>query len=94
MSILYVTEYEREYNGIPVQPPLAEQKITISGTSAQSAAFNALTKVVRLHVDGITGVTFAVSPTATVAASARMVAGQTELFYAQGGLKVAGITTT
>jgi hypothetical protein len=94
MSFLYVTEYEREYNGLPVQPPLAEQKITISGTTAQSAAFNALTKVVRLHVDALTGVTFGVSPTAATASSARMVAGQTELFYASGGLKVAGITVT
>jgi hypothetical protein len=94
MSNLFVTEFVGEYNGIPVQPPLAEQKITISGTSAQSAAFNSLTRVVRVEVDAITGVTFGSNPTATTATSARMVAGESEFYHVQGGLKVAGITTT
>lgn len=94
MSLLYVTEYQTVYNGVPVEPAIAEQKITISGTSAQSAAFNALTTAVRLHVDGITGIKFGVDPTATTALSGRMAAGDTLFLMTSGGMKVAGITTT
>lgn len=94
MSVLYVTEYQHVYNGVPVEPALTEQKITISGASAQSAAFNTLTTAVVLHVDGITAIKFGVNPTAAVASSPRMAAGDTRFMMASGGLKVAGITTT
>jgi hypothetical protein len=93
MSSLYITEYERVYGDLPVEPAIAEQKVTISGVSAQSAALNPLTTAVRIHVDGITSVSFGVNPTATVS-MARMAAGDTELRRVGGGLKVAGITNT
>ena len=93
MASLYVTEYERVYNGVPVEPPLASQKVTTSGTSAQSAAFNERTSFIRISVDGITSVLVGVNPTATTSTQ-RLVAGETRDYHVSGGLKIAGITNT
>src|SRR5689334_1260206 len=98
MATLYVTEFETlagAMNGgngqMGVMPPLAEQTVSLSGTSAQSSAFNKNTRVVRLHTDAICSVEFGTNPTAT-AAKARMAANQTEYFaLSVSGLKVAGI---
>jgi hypothetical protein len=93
MAALYITEYELAYNGVPAEPALAHQKVTISGTSAQSAAFNERTKFVRISVDGITSVLFGVDPTAE-ATHQRLIVGETRDYYTVGGYKVAGITNT
>jgi hypothetical protein len=74
-------------------PPVAEQKVAIGGTSTQSVAFNASTRVVRLHADAICSVAFGASPTAT-AANLRMAAGQTEYFGVVPGSMLAVITNT
>ena len=102
MATVYVTEfagYGTDFKGInttvPQQLPLAEQTVAIGGSSVQSAAFNALTSVVRVHTDAICSVAFGVSATAT-ATKMRMAAGQTEYFAVpqNGAFKVAVITNT
>lgn len=98
---LYISEHEvmgAQHGGLVQavqQPPLAEQKLTIGAGSLQSSAFNARTKVVRVHTDAICSILFGVNPTAT-ANSARMAAGQTEYFAVPMGAsyKVAVITNT
>jgi len=57
-------------------PALAEQKITYS-TTTQSAAFNAKTRMVRIHTDSICSIEFGTNPTATTS-TGRMAAGATE----------------
>ncbi len=97
---LYITEYAEigkdtlgRLLSCPLEPALAEQKITISGTSAQSSAFNADTRFIRLHTNEICSVLFGANPTATVA-SQRFAAGQTEFKAVVPGQKVAVITNT
>ena len=74
MAVLYITEYAtlgvQQVGGMvsqtPQEPPLAEQTVAISGSSAQSSAFNAQTTLVRLHTDAICSIEFGTNPTATV----------------------------
>lgn len=101
MASLYVTEFEEmpHTSGSKVQaamqPELASSKVTIAGASAQSSAFNARTRFVRLHTDAICSVKFGTNPTAT-ADHARMAAGSTEYFGVPQGAayKVAVITNS
>lgn len=51
---------------LAVLPPLAEQNLTVGGTSTQSAALNADTRIVRLCSDVACRVAFGANPTATV----------------------------
>lgn len=102
MSKLYVTEFvgaDEKANtvtpaarvaGATDQPPL-----TISGTSAQSAAFGTGGSLVRLHTDVICCVAFGTNPTATTS-SMRMAADSTEYFAVPAGSawKVAVIAGT
>lgn len=101
MATLYIAEFE-SMPGSPgghiqaaLQAPLAEQTVTIAAGSAQSSAFNARTKYVRLHTDAICSILFGTDPTAT-AAKARMAANATEYFGVPQGTsyKVAVITNT
>lgn len=98
---LYVTEYRgiaHGENGGMIQagqePALANQKITIGATSAQSAAFNEYTYFVRLHCESACHIVFGTDPTATTS-TARLSAGQTEFFGVPAGqsYKVAVIQT-
>ena len=77
---------------IPAVPPVAEQKITI-GVTTQSAAFNAATKMVRLHAEAACCVEFGADPIATTD-NMRLAAGQTEYFGVSPGQKLAVITFT
>jgi len=81
---LYITEYAAmsvfvgangQAGQMPAEPPIAEQTI---GTGAQSAAFNANTKFVRLHAqtNGMS-VAFGTNPTATTSEH-RLAQNQTE----------------
>ncbi len=72
MASLWIAEYRelaRDLEGKPIaaplEPPIAEQKITISGTTAPSAAFHKLTRFVLLHTDTACHIEFGESPTAT-----------------------------
>lgn len=107
MATLYVTEYtgtgsvisDVNRNGTairataqaPEEPENASQVITISGSSASSAAFGKQTFLVRIHTDAICSIKIGTSVTAT-ASNKRMVANQTEYFAVQPGFQVAVIT--
>jgi hypothetical protein len=104
MAILYVTEFQNTMPNtlapgqaaLAIVPPLAEQTVAQSASSAQSAAFNQLTKFVRLHTDAICSVEFGTNPTAVANTQARMAANQTEYFGVPQGasFKVAVVTST
>lgn len=96
--------YISEYADLPVisvgqvlpvgrEPALAEQLVNTSATSAQSAAFNAKTKFVRVHAATIVSIKFGANPTAVVGEK-RMAAGATEFFGVNTGDKLAGIDNT
>lgn len=83
MAVAYITEFAGlmpspvgGQGQVPMQPPVAEQTVAI-GAEAKSAAFNAKTRLIRVHVDAICSVLFGTAPTATTS-SARMAANQTE----------------
>lgn len=88
MAFLYITEYAEVHLGLggrqgqmPIEPPVAEQAISNTGGSTQSAAFNAKTRFVRIHTDTVCAVEFGTNPTAVPAGASgtgRMAAGQTE----------------
>ncbi len=106
MAVLYISEFAELAIGpagrvgqVPQQPPIVEQAIAEGGSSVQSSAFNASTRIVRLHTDGICAIEFGTNPTAVVAGTtgtARMAANQTEYYGVPvGGLyKVAVIAST
>lgn len=96
-STLYVTEFKESppvtYQAAPM-PANANQAITISGASAQSAAFQWNTVLVRVHCDVICNVNIGgTNPTATTT-NMRMAAGQTEYFQVKGSDKLAVIAGT
>lgn len=100
MATLYISEYTEAafgqvVRGLPVaaEPPVAEQTVTLSGTSAQSSAFNAKTRIIRVHTDAICSILVGANPTATTAKK-RLPADWTEYFAVQSGDKIAGITNT
>lgn len=99
MAKLFISEYDRmpaDPRGlVPTgsEPAVTTQAVAIGGASAQSAAFNARTKFIRLHTDAICSVKFGANPTAT-ADDLRMAANQTEFFGVVGGQKVAVISNT
>lgn len=87
MSKLYIAEYARmcqAYNAgpqCPEEPPLVEQVVDFSGGVANSAPFNTLTSVLRLHCDAVCsiliGATVPTPPTATIS-NQRYAQNQTE----------------
>jgi hypothetical protein len=99
MASLYITEFAQlgqqqgEAVQMPLGPPLAEQKLAIGGASTPSAAFNAATRLVRLHTDAICSVAFGAAPVAA-ATNARLAANTTEYYGVPPGSKVAVITNT
>lgn len=76
------------------EPALAEQQLTISGSSAASAAFNARTSFVMLHAQEATCLKWGTAPTAVTTAQ-RMGAGETRFVGVPvgAGYKVAGIAS-
>lgn len=104
MATLYISEYSGfaagSAQGGPSnitgqagqEPAIAEQSFAFT-TTTQSAAFNASTRVVRIHTDAICSILFGVNPTA-VATSKRLAANQTEYFGVTSGQKVAAVTNT
>lgn len=103
MAVLYITEYAtlgvQQVGGMvsqtPQEPPLAEQTVSIGGSSVQSSAFNAQTTPVRIHCDAICSVEFGTNPTATSGKS-RLAANSTEYKTVPRGqnYKVAVITNS
>lgn len=102
MATLYITELNyigKDANGANVQaaavPPVAEQVVAIAGASAQSAALNVSTNMVRLMADAACSVKFGSNPTAT-ATSMRLAADAGEYFSIPAGqsFKVAVISNS
>ena len=105
MAKLYVTEYPdlpgafATYTPQVVRdPPIVDQTPVAIGASAlQSAAFNALTRIVRLHADVVCSILIGPAATTTATAnSARMAANQTEyrMVVAGAGHVVSVITNS
>lgn len=98
---LFITEYASlardtfDYM-IPAgeEPAVANQSITISGTSAQSAAFNARTSFVMIHAQEATCLAWGTNPTA-VTSQQRIAAGETRYVGVpvNKSYKVAGIAS-
>ena len=101
MATLYVTEFSDEGQSvrgaiqIAAEPELASQTVSITGSNAASAAFNAATIYVRIHTDAICSIAFGTTPVAT-AAKRRLAADQTEYFGVPvgGSYKVGVILNT
>lgn len=110
MSTMYIAEYSGVGLNFPADgsqavqaakaPPVAHQTITFTGASGESAAFNARTQLVRIHVDGIASIRFTNPHTGQATAQqattayARMAADQTEYFAVDPGMFVSAITNT
>jgi hypothetical protein len=97
---VYVTEYKalardgfNFHMAAGVEPNVAEQVRTVSGASAQTAAFNAQTAFVMVHTTEIVCLKFGADPTA-VTTSHRMGAGETRFYGVTPGHKLAAIVGT
>ena len=100
MAKLYITELASigandNAAALPIAalPSIADQVVAISGASAQSAAFNASTKFIRVVSDTPANIKVGVNPTATVN-TLYLAAGVPEYFGVQGLAKVAVIQGT
>lgn len=99
MAKLYISEYAElgtihgEKFPVATEPPLAEQTVSIGGSSTQSNAFSSQTKYIRVHTDAICSVLVGANPEAT-ASKKRLSADQTEYFAVAGGDKIAVITNS
>jgi hypothetical protein len=95
MATLYIAEFETLGVGgnLAPMPPVTEQTRSLSGSSAQSSAFNAKTRYVRLTTDAICSIAFGANPTATTS-NMRFPANHAEYFAVQPGDKLAAITNS
>ena len=97
MATLYIAEFERPADGrvnVANAPPIAEQTVAIGGASVASSAFNAKTRVVRIHCDAICSIKFgATAPTATTS-NMRLPADTIEYFGVNNNSFVAVISNT
>lgn len=99
MATLYIAEFSN--NGLAIGKglqiaqgvPLAEQTVSIGGSTTQSSAFNARTTFIRVHADAICSIALGSNPTAT-AAKMRLPADAIEYFGVVPGHKIAVITNT
>lgn len=103
MAVLYITEYAEQAifpggHALPAgkEPAVATQTVAISGSHAESSAFNAKTAFVRLHTDAICSVLTTAAGTAATTSHPRMAAGTTEYFAVEPGssMKVSVISNT
>lgn len=96
---LFLTEYSSLANdtysvqiAAGKEPSIAEQAITVSGSTTQSAAFNNLTSFVMVHAQEAVCLAWGTNPTATTVKQ-RMAAGETRFVGIPPGksFKVAAI---
>lgn len=99
MATLYISEFTtlathvQTGTQIAQMPPVAEQTRSISGSTAQSSAFNIATRFVQLHTDAICSISIGSNPTATTS-TMRLPADTIIYFGVTPGDKVAVITNT
>ena len=96
MADIFISEYKQlardaDGNVIPVgkEPAIVEQTLLIGGET-DSAAFNELTTLVRIHAEAACCLLFGTAPTAAITKK-RMGAGATEYFGVIAGHKVSVI---
>jgi len=96
MADIFISEYQRlarDIDGNVIaagkEPAIAEQTVAI-GTETDSAAFNELTTLVRIHAEAACCLLFGTAPTAAITKK-RMAAGATEYFGVLAGHKVSVI---
>jgi hypothetical protein len=96
---LFLTEYRdaardtgSNFIAAGLEPAVNDTSVTASGTTAQSAAFNAQTSFVMVHAQEAVCLAWGTNPTATTAKQ-RMAAGETRFYGipAGQGFKVAYI---
>jgi hypothetical protein len=96
---LFITEYRdlardtgSNFIAAGMEPSVAEQSLTLSGTSAPSAAFNEQTSFVMIHAQEACCLRWGTAPVALVSVQ-RMAAGETRFVGvpAGKGFKVAAI---
>lgn len=98
MAKVYVSEYARgtltsgSFMPSAEEPALASYVLDTAGTHL-SATFNADTRFVRVHTDGIISYKFGTAPTATTS-DMRMAANQTEYFGVVKGHKIDVVANT
>jgi hypothetical protein len=96
MAVCYIAEFAdiAHLDGCPVamMPPLAEQTVAI-GAEADSSAFNASTRYIRVHNDAICSIAIGLTPTATTS-TMRLPADSIEYFAVPrgAGYKISVIT--
>lgn len=90
-NFCYVTEFPDAAQPVALMPPLADTQVTVSITSAQSAAFAGSTKIARVSCDTTVSAAYGSSPTA-LTTNMRIPANVPEYFYVQPGMKFAFIT--
>ncbi len=99
MATLYITEYAAagcfagESIAIAASRPIANNNVAIGGTHAESNAFNANTRFIRIEADAICSFVIGATPVATTA-DARIAANQTEYYQVNPTDKVSVITNT
>lgn len=102
MALLYVTEYPDLPGAYATwapqvvrEPGIVDQApVAIGAGALASVAFNARTKIVRLHCDAICSVAFGPPGTVATAQNQRMAANQTEYKMVIPGHVVSVITNT
>ena len=98
MAKIYITEFTKAASSgdigglVPIAqvPSITTQVITHTGSSVQSAGFDAGARFIRVHTDGICHIVVGDNPTATTS-NMRMSADQTEYFGVRPGQKLAVI---
>lgn len=99
MTVLYISEYKSigwvgnsntQLIHAPSNPVVAEQHVSVSGASAQSAAFNAETKFVRVVSDVACNIAFGTDPVAVTTAH-YLPANAIEFYAVVAGTKLAVI---
>lgn len=81
---------------VPQDPPVAVQILALSASHQETAAFNILTKYIRIVVCGVDAriVNNTASPVADAATSERWIAGTTEFRGVSGGNKTSVVAAT
>lgn len=100
MTKAYVSEYSAmpqqagELYQIGNEPSITVQVVDYTSGAATSAAFNAGTRFIRVHVDSIASFLVSAAGTSATTSAARMAANQTEFLGVQPTHKISFITNT
>lgn len=100
MAVLYITEYAAQAADaanrnapMPMEPVVTTQTVAI-GVEAKSAAFNALTHMIRVHTDAVCSILINDSTPVATTSHPRMAADTTEYFGVKAGMQLSVISNT